>query len=638
MLEQTNAIWLEEETNETDSSFKIMSNTLLEGDSRLRTISASPNNKPLAMVNGKQVIVYELPSLRIIFKLDLNRSSNQNWQSSVFSPDCSYFLLNSLQTCVSIKSQSVVPFIPHGPAKILSSSFSSCGTKLVSAEKQSMKVWDVIKKELLTEIWLDFDLSRPITYFSACMSYIFLIDCISCGLNVFDSTTLNILETTTTDACSTKLDNCIQVMSPSYGNSNISCDINIKSWQLTTGENILFASRHCSVPFVWKGSKCVMTSSETLALVVYDYVNQQVIDTFQISSLPSYECINYIANLGENNFLICLEKSCVFVLSLESSSEFSAFSFINDFTYPTFCALSPDNMYVACSFGSPILRIMNVDNGETLQTVAPKQKPLACWWSELYLWVVCEGSLVVKYPYTSTHRNVVGNYAKECSIDCDGEIFKFQEGVLVCRQVNRISITKICHKNLSQQQILDSKIDSFCEVAISSDGCAVLLYHTPDSCYELWEMGGENKWDLHSTGKLNPLIMCGCLAGKQNCRRLLWLSSPDYPLHKTSPLSSIDFTNSTPEFVVHEFPIHLFAPRAIYVDSKLLICIDIRGIHFIHVPDGRVVASLYVGYIRNPFFVPSKRLPFLFIGKALLNISKFIILINIYLLGNQNIS
>ena len=129
-----------------------------------------------------------------------------------FHPTLHTFLLNSLQTCVSVKNQNIVPFIPHGPAEILSSSFPSCGTKLVSAEKQSVKVWDVIKKELITEGGRNFDLFEPITCFSRCESYIFLFVSSNYNdqLNVFDSTTLNILKTTRTDIISVKHDNCIQ--------------------------------------------------------------------------------------------------------------------------------------------------------------------------------------------------------------------------------------------------------------------------------------------------------------------------------------------------------------------------------------------------------------------------------------------
>ena len=500
-------------------------------------------------------------------------------------------------------------------------------------EKQSIKMWDVIKKEILTESWLDFKLYRPITCFSGCNSYIFLWEVMG-RLKVLDSTTLNVHETTRTDTCSTTLDDCTQFISPRFSRSFTEdhISINIECWQLTTGQNILCTFRHCSMPFVWKGRKCVLTSCETSALVVYDYLNQQVIDTFQISSLPIFDSINYIANLGENKFLVCVEDNSLSVLSLESSSEFPGFSFISDKTYPIFCSLSPDNLYVAYSYGSPILRIMNVDNGETLQTVAPKQKPIVCWWSELYLWVVCEGSVVIKYPYTSTHRNVVGNYAEECPIDCDGTVLKFKEGVLVRGQVNRkISISKICHKNLSRQQILDSKLDSSCEVAISSDGCAVLLYDIGSSyLYELWEMGSENKWELHSTGNLNPLTVCGCFTGNQNSRSSLWLLSSGI-LYQASAVCSIDFWDATPESTVQQLPIIISVRHVIYVDSKLLICSDIRDIHFIHVPDGTIITSLDVGrFIKSFFFVPAKRLLFMFIENGIIkrfkihNIDKYL--------------
>ena len=335
MLGQTNMIWLEEMANETDSSFQIISNTILEYFPILKAISASPNNKLLAIISCKQVKVYELPSLKIIFKVDLNEISVKDRQCIVFSPDSSYFLLNSLQTCVSIKNRSIVPFITHGPAKILSSSFSSCGTKLVSVEKQSIKVWDVIKKELLTESSHDFELYDSITCFSGCNSYIFLFDCNYDQLNVFDSTALNIVETTRTDTCSTNLDDSIQLISPRFSTSlDTAHSLYIGCWQLKTGQNILCTHKHCSVPVVWKGRKCVLTSCGTTTLIVYDYVNKQVIDTFQISSLPSSDSINYIANLGENNFLICSEDTFLFVLSLQTSSEFSAFSFVNDLPYP----------------------------------------------------------------------------------------------------------------------------------------------------------------------------------------------------------------------------------------------------------------------------------------------------------------
>ena len=260
---------------------------------------------------------------------------------------------------------------------------------------------------------------------------------------------------------------------------------------------------------------------------------------------------------------------------------------------------------------------MNVENGKTLQTVAPKEKPLACWWSKLYLWVVCEGLVVIKYPYTSTHKNIVGDYVEECCIDCDGDVVKFEEGVLVCYQKNRkISISKICQENLCQQQILDSYFDNVPDVSISSDGCAVLLYDAKDPYYQIWEMESGNKWELHSMEMWNCVRWCGCLAGKRNSRNLLWLLQPHY--YEKSALFSIDLSDTTQKDVVHPLPNDFIDPDFIYVNSKLLICVDMGGIYFIHVPDGTVISSLYAGCIGKPFFVPSKRLLFLFIGNGII--------------------
>ena len=314
-----------------------------------------------------------------------------------------------------------------------------------------------------------------------------------------------------------------------------------------------------------------------------------------------------------------MEDNFVFVLSLESSSE--SFSFIYDATFPIFCALSPDNSYVACSYGSPILKILNVDNGETLQTVAPKQKPIACWWSELYLWVVCEGLVVIKYPCTLTHKNVVGNYVEECSFDCDGDVLKFEEGVLVCDQVNgKISVSKVFHESLSQQQILDSKVKGLCSVAVSSDGCAVLLYDSyPSYLYELWEMGSENKWGLNSAGKLNPLTTFGHLSAEQNSYSLLWLFKPED--YWTSDSSSGDSSITTQKAVVWKLPIELShegdLSDVIYVDSEHLICHSSDQMYFISFSRG-IVKSLYTGPIKEFFFVPSKRLIILFIGNGII--------------------
>lgn len=64
-----------------------------------------------------------------------------------------------------------MPFIPHGPANILSCSFSPCGMKLVTSEDDFVKVWDVRKKDLLVKVAVQFDHVYDCV-FSSCDIYI----------------------------------------------------------------------------------------------------------------------------------------------------------------------------------------------------------------------------------------------------------------------------------------------------------------------------------------------------------------------------------------------------------------------------------------------------------------------------------
>jgi hypothetical protein len=64
-----------------------------------------------------------------------------------------------------------------------------------------------------------------------------------------------------------------------------------------------------------------MTLSGGVALVIHDYINQQVVDMFHLRCLPTYGSDAYTSNLGGNNFLTWLDGQFVFVLSLENSSE-----------------------------------------------------------------------------------------------------------------------------------------------------------------------------------------------------------------------------------------------------------------------------------------------------------------------------
>jgi hypothetical protein len=401
-------------------------------------------------------------------------------------------------------------------------------------------------------------------------------------------------------ARSAKYKNCIQLISPDVVYDDESFGIE-DCWQLPTGEDICRASKYCSKAFTWNGRKCVVSTDNGTSLVVYDCLSGEIVDIFQMSCLPSYRHVNYISNLGGNNFLISFNSHLVFVVSLERSSQSLAFPFISNKAYPIICALSPDDLFVACSYGYPVLKIMNVDNGRTLQIVEPKQTPIACWWSKLYLWVVCEGLVVVKYPYNATETQIVGNCVGEWSFDCQGKVLKFAESVLVTQMDDKICISKIVHENLSPRQILDSKVnDSWIyqlKVAISTDGCAVLIF-----------------W----TGTLDDPIDYGYLTGVKNSRRVLLLSNSE--IHGLSCFRySFDHPSGTQKFLL---PLG-FSPVwrvSICLDSKLglLMGRPFDQIHFVDVSDGKLITSICVGYVDHFFFVPSKRLLLLFRGSGVI--------------------
>ena len=398
-------------------------------------------------------------------------------------------------------------------------------------------------------------------------------------------------------------------------------------WQLPSGKNILCAGKYCSKPFPWKGRQCVMSLIDTMTLVVYDYINRDVVQTFQISCFPSYDSVEYITHLGVNNFLICLGHFVIFVLSLESSSEPFHFFDKRFSSSHTFCSFSPDNFYVAYCYGSPILKIVNVDNGKTLQTDAPKQKPVACWWSDLNLWVVCEGLVIVKYISNKTEVQIV----KTCAIGGPAKALKFAEGVLVTQMDDKIFISRICGENLGPQQILRWKSADYCnDVAISSDGCAVLIHRKNDLFeFELWEIGCDDKWELLSSGTLDHPVEHGCLTGEKNSRRFLILSSCKTDSKLSCLLSFFDLPNAS-LVARYQLPIYLKNVKCIYVNSNLLIFYSHVRIYFICMADGKVISSIHVGQVDDRFFIPAKRLLLLFIGSGIIkhfkihNIDKYL--------------
>jgi hypothetical protein len=301
------------------------------------------------------------------------------------------------------------------------------------------------------------------------------------------------------------------------------------------------------------------------------------------------------------NLFVCLSHDEVFVLSLETPTETSVVRSV--YTRDIRCyALSPDNLYVACCDKNRILEIKSVDNGKILQTVLLKQPPEACWWSEFYLWVVCKG-VVVKYPYNSTQRNVLGDEFEECDINFQS-VLKFAEGVLVIRlsDSEEISLLKVCDQMLYPQQIPDPNF-SVSSVSVSSDGCAVLLYCKSTSDYQLWEIASENRWELRSTAGLKfpeDHVAWFSLTGTENSRSSIWVTYmfASWELNEPLWISSIDFPSCKQVSYRQLLLEHTFT-AVIYVDSNIVIIYKYRSIYFVKVSDGKIITSLDVGLIRS---------------------------------------
>ena len=325
-------------------------------------------------------------------------------------------------------------------------------------------------------------------------------------------------------------------------------------------------------------------------------MNKEIVDEFHINCFRNHSQIDYISNLDETHFLICLSYGHIFLLSFETSAEFPSASFVNHADVKC-CALSPDNSYIACCYKNSVLAVRSVDNGETGQTVKLKQRPKACWWSELYLWVVYKG-VVVKYPYDSTQRKVLGNELEECTINFD-QVLKFSKDVLVIRDGQKISIFKFCKEKLCHQHVSDLislnsnylhdiSLYSGASATISSDGCAVLLYDERNSNYQVWEIACENRWELHSAGRFDgSRLRLLLLTGTKNSRSSLWLYFANKSEQKGPDfyLSSVDLSNST-HHTTHTFPVpRMWSKATIYGDPKHLIFKHDDRIHFVKVPD-----------------------------------------------------
>ena len=540
ILVEENEMWVEDVVNVKNSNYEIISNTLLQVSFKHSVCSPDKKLVVLLMYDGT-VKVFELPSLTMIFEVQVSHFSHD----PTFSPDSSYFLYGSIRSCICIRKQKKVAFIPGGAEDIIQCSFSSCGKKLVTAEENVLKVWDVEKRELLAQVEKRCGWDRY--YFSSCNKYI--LESHWSKPIVRDSTTLEEFLTLDQD-CSEKCPDSNQIMFLVDDN-----DVDTRHYHLSADEVVVIAYADS---FTWKNRKCQISSCAS-TLFIYDLINRERVDTFQIDCLPASTPIDCISKLDERNFLLSLDRKNIVVLSLETSEESSVVSYV--FPDTSFeVTLPPDALYVAsCYNGYNVLTIRSVDNGETLETVELQKPPKACWWSELYLWVVCKGALV-RFSNYSTLSKVLGSGREVCPLTFY-RVLGFGEGVFVFTgNDNMITILKICNNMPFIQKIGNALFD---EVAISKDGCAIILFYRKKSIcftrhlqYQVWEFTPESGWELLLDGKIGtklfePSMKWLFLTGTQSCRRLVCVLVDGS--RETAILSFFDFTSRE----LYEYSLHI---------------------------------------------------------------------------------
>ena len=634
ILNESNELWIEEmETESTnDCNFEIISHVVMQTNNEIFNLddamALSSDNKLLAFRSGRIVEMFEMPSLNMVFKLEISNLASESTCLSVscclcFSPDSSFLLWNSLRSCVSIKDQKEVPLIPHGPESVDCCSFSSCGTKLVSSEESLLKVWDVVRKTVLLQVKAE--ILVEYCKFSDCNS------CILAGplrlMKEFDFNDIAVFDVATSERIEVErircADPCLiyegnyQIISPSYWDVlSFNNKFEIRHFHLPSGGVFLIANKYSSEPFTWRGRKCVIywISHFPQLGVVYDFIKQEFVELFHINCLPKDTSVSCISKVAEMNLFLCLSSKEVFIVECKLPLNYNFVAPLLHRSVTKCYALSPDNLYVASCDEDRTLTIRSVDDGKVLQTVELKQTPEACWWSELYLWVVYEG-MIAKYPYDSTKTKMIENCSEESAINFKS-VLKFAEGVLVIRLSDNgdISIFKIRNQEIYLQQIPDSNFAAS-SVAISSDRCAVLLYRNSCSDYQLWEMACEDSWELSSTGKLHDydLVYWFCLTGAKNSRSSIWVTSMFASiddLNEPLCVSSINFPCCTLGFY-HELFLKQFGNTIIYADSNILILHHYDWIYFFNLADGKILTSLYVGLFPgfqdvSSFYIPSR--------------------------------
>ena len=283
LLNEEKEIWLDEVVN-VETSYKILSDAVIPASYK----SSSPNDKLLVcLTTTGRVQVFELPNLKKIFELNVSRKHDGEIGREyilTFSPDSSYFLYNSIKTCICFSKQEELDFIPHGRDEFRSCSFSSCGTKLVTSH-EFIEVWDVQKKDLLVRV----QDTHGCCFFSSCNKLI--------------------LELTRSELCSRDSRTlqksgihrrCYKKCFTNDVNFQIIPFENEPAWfsdmhhfHLTRGEIAIGVGHNISrKPFRFKGRTCLLFSQYPF-ISLLDVIRQVLIYSFRIDRNP-FTCLHLI--------------------------------------------------------------------------------------------------------------------------------------------------------------------------------------------------------------------------------------------------------------------------------------------------------------------------------------------------------
>lgn len=316
ILDDENEIWLEQLVNSKSCDYDVIAEPMnLSFES---FFVSSPDNKLLVCADRDFIRVLKLPCLSFLFGLKVDRV-----KFLTLSPDSSYFLYNSIKSCVCIAKQKEVRFIPEGPESIYSCSFSSCGSKLVTAGYQFVNVWNVKERKLLKTA----DHCSLSCVFSSCNSYILIRHNSDYRkLWVWDSRTLK--ELPAQNICfgrCLKHHDDFQILSVFINDDDfLHGTLRFYHFHLPNDQIVMLVPRERTLEqsFTWKNKPCLISFFHS-TLEIYDIKNQEVIDRIQINCLGSSPRIHCVSKLDRLSFVFTANKKCVVNLSLGTPEESS---------------------------------------------------------------------------------------------------------------------------------------------------------------------------------------------------------------------------------------------------------------------------------------------------------------------------